>query len=165
MCRQIVKRKGHRFLGETISIEEPIEYEEKLAEQFVVVNPDKRRNMILAQIKDLETEKNWIIPVDKELLEEVNNLVEYPTVLFGQFEAEFLELPSEVLITSMKEHQRYFPVKNQDGNLLPYFVAVRNGNDQHLDTVAKGNEKVLRARLADADFFYKEIKRKKSLAL
>ena len=152
--------KGHRFLGETISIEEPIEYEEKLAEQFVVANPDKRRNMILAQIKDLETEKNWIIPVDKELLEEVNNLVEYPTVLFGQFEAEFLELPSEVLITSMKEHQRYFPVKNQDGNLLPYFVAVRNGNDQHLDTVAKGNEKVLRARLADADFFYKEDQKK-----
>ena len=152
--------KGHRFLGETISIEEPIEYEEKLAEQFVVANPDKRRNMILAQIKDLETEKNWIIPVDKELLEEVNNLVEYPTVLFGQFEAEFLELPSEVLITSMKEHQRYFPVKNKDGNLLPYFVAVRNGNDQHLDTVAKGNEKVLRARLADADFFYKEDQKK-----
>jgi glycyl-tRNA synthetase beta chain len=152
--------KGHRFLGETISIEDPIQYEEKLAEQFVIASPDKRRNMILTQIKALEAEKNWIIPVDGELLEEVNNLVEYPTVLFGQFEAEFLELPSEVLITSMKEHQRYFPVKNQDGNLLPYFVAVRNGNDQHLETVAKGNEKVLRARLADADFFYKEDQKK-----
>ena len=83
--------KGHRFLGETITIEEPVQYEEKLAEQFVIANPDKRRNMILTQIKELEAEKNWIIPVDEDLLEEVNNLVEYPTVLFGQFEEEFLD--------------------------------------------------------------------------
>ncbi len=152
--------KGHRFLGETIAIEDPTEYEAKLAEQYVIANPDKRRNMILTQIKELEAEKNWIIPVDEDLLEEVNNLVEYPTVLFGGFEEEFLELPSEVLITSMKEHQRYFPVKDKNGKLLPYFVTVRNGNDQHLDTVAKGNEKVLRARLSDAAFFYKEDQKK-----
>lgn len=152
--------KGHRFLGETITIEDPLQYETKLAEQFVIANPNKRRNMILAQIKELETEKNWIIPVDEGLLEEVNNLVEYPTVLFGRFEEEFLDLPSEVLITSMKEHQRYFPVKDQNGELLPYFVTVRNGNDQHLETVAKGNEKVLRARLSDAAFFYKEDQKK-----
>ena len=152
--------KGHRFLGETITVDEPVQYEEKLAEQFVIANPDKRRNMILTQIKELEAEKNWIIPVDEDLLEEVNNLVEYPTVLFGRFEEEFLDLPSEVLITSMKEHQRYFPVKDQNGDLLPYFVAVRNGNEQHLETVAKGNEKVLRARLSDAAFFYKEDQKK-----
>ena len=152
--------KGHRFLGETITVDEPVQYEEKLAEQFVIANPDKRRNMILTQIKELEAEKNWIIPVDEDLLEEVNNLVEYPTVLFGRFEEEFLDLPSNVLITSMKEHQRYFPVKDQNGDLLPYFVAVRNGNDQHLETVAKGNEKVLRARLSDAAFFYKEDQKK-----
>ena len=152
--------KGHRFLGETISIENPTEYEAKLAEQFVIANPDKRRKMILTQIKALEADKNWIIPVDEDLLEEVNNLVEYPTVLFGRFEEEFLELPSEVLITSMKEHQRYFPVKDQNGELLPYFVTVRNGNDQHIETVAKGNEKVLRARLSDAAFFYKEDQKK-----
>src|SRR5690606_24321615 len=108
------------------------------------------------QIKVLEEENNWIIPVDEGLLEEVNNLVEYPTALYGRFEEEFLQLPEEVLITSMKEHQRYFPVKSKDGNLLPYFVTIRNGNDQHLDIVAKGNEKVLHARLADAAFFYRE---------
>ena len=105
--------KGHRFLGDTITIDDPTQYEAALADQFVVVNPDTRRNMILNQIKKIEAENNWIIPVDEDLLEEVNNLVEYPTVLFGRFEEEFLDLPSEVLITSMKEHQRYFPVKDQ----------------------------------------------------
>lgn len=152
--------KGHRFLGETITIEDPAEYEARLTEQFVIANPDTRRNMILAQIKELEAKNNWVIPVDAELLEEVNNLVEYPTVLFGRFEEEFLELPSDVLITSMKEHQRYFPVKDQAGNLLSFFVTVRNGDDRHLETVSKGNEKVLRARLSDAAFFYKEDQKK-----
>lgn len=126
-----------------------------------MADPDKRRQVILDQIKELEQEKGWIIPVDEDLLEEVNNLVEYPTVLFGHFEEEFLELPAEVLITSMKEHQRYFPVKDQEGNLLAYFVTVRNGDDRHLDKVSKGNEKVLRARLSDAAFFYKEDQKKR----
>lgn len=152
--------KGHRFLGDSSIIEQPDQYEETLKEQFVMANPDKRRQVILDQIKGLEQEKGWIIPVDEELLEEVNNLVEYPTVLFGQFEEEFLELPAEVLITSMKEHQRYFPVKDQDGKLLAFFVTVRNGDDRHLDKVSKGNEKVLRARLSDAAFFYKEDQKK-----
>ncbi|MDV7765160.1 glycine--tRNA ligase subunit beta [Peribacillus sp. CSMR9] len=152
--------KGHRFLGDSAIIEQPARYEETLKEQFVIADPDKRRQVILDQIKGLEQEKGWIIPVDEELLEEVNNLVEYPTVLFGHFEEEFLELPPEVLITSMKEHQRYFPVKDQDGKLLAFFVTVRNGDDRHLDKVSKGNEKVLRARLSDAAFFYKEDQKK-----
>lgn len=152
--------KGHRFLGDSAIIEQPARYEETLKEQFVMADPDKRRQVILDQIKGLEQEKGWIIPVDEELLEEVNNLVEYPTVLFGHFEEEFLELPPEVLITSMKEHQRYFPVKDQDGKLLAFFVTVRNGDDRHLDKVSKGNEKVLRARLSDAAFFYKEDQKK-----
>ncbi|MGG3494332.1 glycine--tRNA ligase subunit beta [Peribacillus simplex] len=152
--------KGHRFLGDSAIIEQPERYEDTLKEQFVMADPDKRRQVILDQIKELEQEKGWIIPVDEELLEEVNNLVEYPTVLFGHFEEEFLELPSEVLITSMKEHQRYFPVKDQDGKLLAFFVTVRNGDDRHLDKVSKGNEKVLRARLSDAAFFYKEDQKK-----
>ncbi|MGE7879544.1 glycine--tRNA ligase subunit beta [Peribacillus muralis] len=152
--------KGHRFLGEKAIIEKPARYEETLGEQFVMADPDKRRQVILDQIKGLEQEKGWIIPVDESLLEEVNNLIEYPTVLFGQFEEEFLELPAEVLITSMKEHQRYFPVKDQDGKLLPFFVTVRNGDAKHLDKVSKGNEKVLRARLSDAAFFYKEDQKK-----
>ncbi|WP_057911704.1 glycine--tRNA ligase subunit beta [Peribacillus muralis] len=152
--------KGHRFLGNNATIENPSQYEAALAEQFVMAAPDKRRQVILDQIKTLEQEKGWIIPVDEELLEEVNNLVEYPTALFGQFEEEFLELPAEVLITSMKEHQRYFPVKGEEGKLLPFFVTVRNGDAKHLDKVSKGNEKVLRARLSDAAFFYKEDQKK-----
>ncbi|MFF2586616.1 glycine--tRNA ligase subunit beta [Peribacillus butanolivorans] len=152
--------KGHRFLGEVAMIEAPEQYEATLRDQFVMVNPDKRRSVILEQIKSLEQEKGWIIPVDEDLLEEVNNLVEYPTVLFGHFEEEFLELPAEVLITSMKEHQRYFPVKDQDGKLLAFFVTVRNGDDRHLEKVSKGNEKVLRARLSDAAFFFKEDQKK-----
>jgi glycyl-tRNA synthetase beta chain len=94
--------------------------------------------------------------VDEDLLEEVNNLVEYPTALYGSFEQEYLSLPDEVLVTTMKEHQRYFPVRNNDGQLQPFFVTVRNGDQNHLENVARGNEKVLRARLSDANFFYRE---------
>ena len=147
---------GHRFLGSRIELTEPVNYEKEMLAQYVVVDPQIRKNNILSQLKELEKEKNWVIPVDEDLLEEVNNLVEYPTVLYGQFEEEYLELPEEVLITSMKEHQRYFPVKSADGELIRYFVTVRNGGSEHLDKVAKGNEKVLRARLSDAAFFYAE---------
>lgn len=147
---------GHRFLGGKIQITNPVRYEELMLEQFVIVDPKKRKNMILDQLKKLEETKGWMIPVDKDLLEEVNNLVEYPTALYGGFENEFLELPPEVLITSMKEHQRYFPVKSKDGKLLPYFVTIRNGGSDYIDNVARGNEKVLRARLSDAAFFYRE---------
>lgn len=152
--------KGHRFLGEAVEVITPDQYEKALEQQFVMADPEKRKQLILDQIHKLEVENGWQIPVDQDLLEEVNNLVEYPTALFGNFEEEFLELPQEVLITSMKEHQRYFPVKSKDGKLLPHFVTVRNGNADYLDNVAKGNEKVLRARLSDADFFYREDKKK-----
>lgn len=147
---------GHRFLGSRIELTEPVNYEKEMLAQYVVVDPQIRKNNILSQLKELEKEKNWVILVDEDLLEEVNNLVEYPTVLYGQFEEEYLKLPEEVLITSMKEHQRYFPVKSADGELIRYFVTVRNGGSEHLDKVAKGNEKVLRARLSDAAFFYAE---------
>ena len=147
---------GHRFLGNKIVFTDPANYEKDMLSQYVVVDPQIRKNIILSQLKKLEEEKNWVIPVDEDLLEEVNNLVEYPTVLYGQFEEEYLKLPEEVLITSMKEHQRYFPVKSADGKLIRYFVTVRNGGSEHLDKVAKGNEKVLRARLSDAAFFYAE---------
>ncbi|MHC0035877.1 glycine--tRNA ligase subunit beta [Pseudoneobacillus sp. C159] len=147
---------GHRFLGERITINQPNEYVQTLLSQFVIVNAEERKKAIISQIDNLMDENGWVIPMDEELLEEVNNLVEYPTVLFGKFEESFLEIPEQVLITSMKEHQRYFPVKSKEGELLPFFVTVRNGDHMHLDTVAKGNEKVLRARLSDAAFFYKE---------
>jgi glycyl-tRNA synthetase beta chain len=150
------RTNGHRFLGKEVEIGTPEEYVTKLLSEFVIANSEERKDAILSQISKLEEEQGWTIPVDEELLEEVTNLVEYPTALFGRFEEEFLELPEEVLITSMKEHQRYFPVKKKDGTLLPFFVTVRNGDHMHLETVAKGNEKVLRARLSDAAFFYRE---------
>ncbi|MEH7885465.1 glycine--tRNA ligase subunit beta [Bacillus sp. JJ1609] len=149
--------RGHRFLGEDeVTISSPEEYEETLLGQYVVADAQKRKEAILSQLEKIEEENSWTIPVDEDLLEEVNNLVEYPTALYGRFEEEFLEIPSEVLITSMKEHQRYFPVKSAEGKLLPHFVTVRNGDHLHIEKVARGNEKVLRARLADAAFFYKE---------
>ena len=147
---------GHRFLGGKWHLTNAKDYEEFMLEQKVIVDPVKRKNMIVEQLKNIEEAKDWVIPVDEDLLEEVNNLVEYPTALYGGFESEFLELPQEVLITSMKEHQRYFPVKSKDGKLLPQFVTVRNGGSDHLENVARGNEKVLRARLSDAAFFYRE---------
>jgi glycyl-tRNA synthetase beta chain len=148
--------RGHRFLGKEVEISQPADYVETLRQQWVIVDPEERKQRILAQIHKLEQEKGWVIPVDPDLLAEVVYLVEYPTVLYGNFEEEFLEVPKEVLITTMKEHQRYFPVQKENGELLPHFITVRNGDDCHLDLVAKGNEKVLRARLADARFFYEE---------
>ncbi|MED4463895.1 glycine--tRNA ligase subunit beta [Metabacillus fastidiosus] len=147
---------GHRFLGGKTEIASPLQYEEILKNEFVIVDPVKRKEDIRSQLRKLEQDNNWVIPVDEDLLEEVNNLVEYPTALFGSFEDEYLALPDEVLVTTMREHQRYFPVRNSEGQLQPNFVTVRNGNTEHLENVARGNEKVLRARLSDADFFYKE---------
>lgn len=148
--------KGHRFLGSEVELYEPQDYESQLEKQYVIADVKKRKSMILDQIHQLEKEKEWSIPVNEDLLNEVVQLVEYPTVLFGSFDPEFLDLPHEILITTMREHQRYFPVESLTGELLPYFVTVRNGNDRGLQSVAKGNEKVLRARLADARFFFEE---------
>lgn len=148
--------RGHRFLGTEVEISKPAEYVSKLAEQHVLVNPEERRAIIVEQIKRMEQEKGWNIPMDEGLLDEVVHLVEYPTALYGTFEEEFLTIPREVLVTSMREHQRYFPVENANGQLLNHFVTVRNGDSRALENVAKGNEKVLRARLSDARFFYVE---------
>ncbi|MCM3761493.1 glycine--tRNA ligase subunit beta [Alkalihalobacillus oceani] len=147
---------GHRFLGKKIELKAPNDYEQALLAEYVISRPEERKQAIRSQLEEMAAEKNWVIPIDEDLLEEVHHLVEYPTALSGSFDEEFLALPKEVLITSMREHQRYFPVENQQGELLPYFVTVRNGDHKHLDNVARGNEKVLRARLADADFFYQE---------
>ncbi|WP_373892838.1 glycine--tRNA ligase subunit beta [Virgibacillus natechei] len=147
---------GHRFLGDKIILDTPLEYQSSLRENFVLVDANEREQLILDGIRELEDKENIQIPVDQELLDEVRNLVEYPTVFIGSYDQKFLQLPSEVLIISMKEHQRYFPVKSNDGVLLPYFIGVRNGDDYKLNTVKKGNEKVLRARLSDAQFFYEE---------
>lgn len=147
---------GHRFLGKKIAVTEPEEYEKLLRNTYVIADPKKREQMILDGIQATEKREGFTIPVDADLLNEVRNLVEYPTVFKGSYDEAFLQLPSNVLITSMKEHQRYFPVKSVDGKLLPYFIGVRNGDDHAIGTVAKGNEKVLHARLSDAKFFFEE---------
>lgn len=148
--------RGHRFLGTEAVIKEAAAYPEVLRSQHVIVDVKEREKMILEQITQLAQEKNWKIAIKEDLLEEVLFLVETPTVLFGTFDPSFLSIPQEVLITSMREHQRYFPVLDEQGKLLPYFVTVRNGDGTSLNVIAKGNEKVLRARLSDAKFFYDE---------
>lgn len=151
--------RGHRFLGSEAMISEPAGYVETLRAQHVIADVNERQALIEQQIATLAAEKGWDIAVKDDLLEEVLFLVETPTVLFGTFEESFLNIPQEVLITSMREHQRYFPVLDNQGSLLPYFVTVRNGNNASLDVIARGNEKVLRARLSDAKFFYEEDQR------
>lgn len=148
--------RGHRFLGDDTTIDNADAYEEKLAEQFVIADPLKRKALIVKQINEIATKNDWQVALDEDLLEEVNNLVEYPTAFVGNFADRFLSVPEEVLVTSMKEHQRYFDIRNQAGLLLPHFISARNGNAVKLDNVVKGNEKVLTARLEDAEFFYKE---------
>lgn len=148
--------RGHRFLGENALIESPAAYEAVLEKQWVVAVPSERKEMIRKQVAGIEEKENWLVPINEDLLEEINNLVEYPTALSGTFDASYLELPQEVLITSMREHQRYFPVEDENARLLPNFVTVRNGNSEYIENVRKGNEKVLRARLADGRFFYEE---------
>ena len=151
--------QGHRFLGNPVTINHPDEYEEKLAAEFVVADRSKRQAMIIKQLEELCDENQWAVPTQyPDLLEEVTDLVEYPTVFYGSFNESFLNVPEPVLVTSMIDHQRYFPVHAADDStaLLPYFISVRNGNADHIENVAKGNEKVLSARLADAKFFYDE---------
>ncbi|MBV0914344.1 glycine--tRNA ligase subunit beta [Apilactobacillus sp. HBW1] len=148
--------RGHRFLGQDTTINSADEYEEKLKEQFVIVDAQKRKDLIVKQIKEIQDENNWVININQGLLEEVNNLVEWPTAFFGKFDEKYLQLPSEVLITSMKDNQRFFYVNDQNGNILPFFISVRNGNSEYIENVIAGNEKVLTARLEDAMFFYQE---------
>jgi len=147
--------KGHRFLGsQSIELNSVDEYLTKLEENFVIVDQNKRREIIKYGSEKLAKEKGGNILVDENLLEEVTYLVEYPTPILGNIKEEYLRLPKEVVITPMREQLRFFPVVNDHNRLLPYFVTVRNGNKEHLETVIKGNEKVLGARLEDAKFFY-----------
>jgi glycyl-tRNA synthetase len=129
-------------------------YFDALTKQHIIPDVEARRVHIQEQIVELAKAVKGHIPDDPGLLDEVTNLVEAPTALRGTFEKKHLELPREVLITVMRKHQRYFAVEDAKGRLMPYFIAVRNGDDQHLDKVIHGNEHVLRARFSDADFFY-----------
>ena len=150
------KTAGHRFLGDSVVLANSSDYEDALKDQFVIVDANKRRKMIIDQMNKLVKKNNWQIKPDESLLEEVTNLVEYPTVFAGSFAKKYLQMPKEVLITSMKDNQRYFEVYDQNGELINHFIAVRNGNKDYLENVVSGNEKVLVARLDDAQFFYDE---------
>lgn len=149
--------KGHRFLGSNrIEINSVEEYFSKLEDNYVLVDQNKRREIIKYGSERLAKEKGGNLLIDEDLLDEVTNIVEYPTPIIGRIEEEYLNLPEDVVITPMKEHLRFFPIVNDKGNLLPYFITVRNGNKEYIETVIKGNEKVLGARLEDAKFFYYE---------
>lgn len=153
--------RGHRFLGaDEITIKNAASYVETLKENFVMVDQDARRELISKQLHDIAASKNASIVWDDDLLEEINYLVEWPTALCGGFEEFYLALPDAAIITPMKDHQRYFPLIDQDGKLLPMFLTVRNGSDHSIEVVQAGNERVLRARLDDAKFFFNEDRKK-----
>ncbi|MDU4781885.1 MAG: glycine--tRNA ligase subunit beta [Veillonella sp.] len=153
--------RGHRFLGaDEISIKNAASYIDTLKENFVMVDQDARRELISKQLHDIAASKNASIVWDDDLLEEINYLVEWPTALCGGFEESYLALPDAAIITPMKDHQRYFPLVDQDGKLLPMFLTVRNGSDHSIEVVQAGNERVLRARLDDAKFFFNEDRKK-----
>lgn len=148
--------RGHRFLGKETTITSADSYEDDLRSQFVIADAKERQEMIVDQIKAIEAAQGVQVDIDADLLNEVLNLVEFPTAFMGSFDAKYLDVPEEVLVTSMKNHQRYFVVRDQEGRLMPNFISVRNGNDQAIDNVIKGNEKVLVARLEDGEFFWRE---------
>ena len=153
--------RGHRFLGaDEITIKNAASYVDTLKENFVMVDQDARRELISKQLHNIADSKNASIVWDDDLLEEINYLVEWPTALCGGFEESYLALPDAAIITPMKDHQRYFPLVDQDGKLLPMFITVRNGSDHSIEVVQAGNERVLRARLDDAKFFFNEDRKK-----
>lgn len=149
--------RGHRFLSSgQLEIPTAAAYFEVMEQAHVIVDVQRRRDLIRRQVEEVAAREGGRADIDAGLLDEVTNLVEYPTALCGSFDASYLDLPEEVLITPMREHQRYFPVRGAQGQLLPRFIAVSNGGTRNIATVRAGNEKVLRARLADAAFFWQE---------
>lgn len=146
---------GHRFLGKReIRISGTRDYAARLERNFVITDAEKRRKKILAGIQRETARKGWRAHEDPDLLETVTYLNEYPSVILGDFDAEYLELPSEILVTVMRDHQKYFAMEDKHGNLLPHFLAVINLDKDRKGLIRAGNERVLRARFADARFFW-----------
>lgn len=152
--------RGHRFLSEgDFEIANAEDYVESCRKASIIVDQNERCEMIRQQIAEVAAANGGQAEVNEDLLEEVLYLVEYPTALCGKFDEKYLALPAEAVITPMRDHQRYFPVL-KDGQLLPLFITIRNGGKEHLETVQHGNERVLRARLEDAQFFFDEDRKK-----
>ena len=151
---------GHRFLSKgALTVNNPDEYFSKLKNAYVVVDHRERKRTIWEQVSEKAREVGGIPDEDEELLNEITFLVEYPVATLGRFSKKYLELPVEVLTTTMKEHQRYFPVFDREGKILPYFVVVNNIITDDMDLITRGNERVLKARLEDAKFFFDEDKK------
>ena len=149
--------RGHRFMGSSkIEIFTTDEYFDELKRNFVIIDPEERKRKIFTGIKSIEKELDVKVDIEENLLKEVIHLNEYPIAFYGSFNKTFLEIPEEVLILTMAKNQRYFPVRDFDGNLLPYFVGVSNNLAVNMDVVKEGNERVLSARLYDAAFFWNE---------
>jgi len=148
--------RGHRTLGGYVRLVKPADYLEALESAYVIADQEKRKDIIWRQVTSLAAKIRGTVDEDEELLTEICHLLEYPTALMGEVDIKYMVLPEEVITTPMKEHQRYFPVRGEDGRLLPYFITLRNGDSTALDVVKEGNKKVLKARLEDAAFYYRE---------
>ena len=149
--------RGHRFMGsDSILVRDPSEYAGAMKDNFVITDPEERKDMILKGIIEVEKELGARVEVDPGLLEENVHLNEYPVVFYGSFDKDFLDIPEEVLVLSMAKNQRYFPVRDETGSLMANFVGVSNNKAKDMSVVREGNERVLRARLYDAAFFWKE---------
>lgn len=149
--------RGHRFMspGEA-TVDHPREYLEVCRTLYVIADPKERSEVIQQEAAGRARSLGGRLLEDPELLKTVTNLVEYPVVVAGSFQKEFLELPREVLITAMREHQKFFSIQAENGSLLPYFLNIANLRPSSLETIQKGNQRVLRARLSDARFFFQE---------
>ena len=152
--------QGHRFHHNSlVSINHADDYEAELMKAYVVVNYENRKQMILEQVDKICTENQARPDLNEALLDEVVSLVEWPVALVGTFEERFLEVPQEALIYTMKDDQKYFPMLNKDNKLLPKFIFIANIESKDPKQVIQGNEKVVRPRLADAEFFYNSDKK------
>lgn len=148
--------QGHRVLHpDPVSIDQATDYDDILRKAFVEVDPQQRKTAIVNQVKVVATSVDGEAEIPPDLLNEVVNLVEWPTAVIGTFDPEFLVLPPEVIKIVMVTHQRYFPVLDAQGSLKPYFITISNGDPAKSQIIASGNERVIRARLADGEFFYK----------
>lgn len=146
---------GHRVLHPApVTLGQAADYESALAAASVIVDPERRRQSITEQIQAIAAQNQGIAEIPPDLLDEVTNLVEYPTAILGHFDPDYLQLPTEVITTVMVTHQRYFPLRTAEGCLFPNFITIANGDPAKAELIAQGNAKVIRARLADAQFFY-----------
>jgi glycyl-tRNA synthetase beta chain len=149
--------RGHRFLGsQAIEVTSADQYVEDLRANFVIVDQEERKALIRTRIDEAAASLGGSIVEDEDLLERVTFTVEYPLAVAGDFAPDFLEMPREVIVTALKEHQDFFSVCDPDGTLIPHFIAVANIDEDRAGKIRGGNERVLRARLADAHFYWKE---------